>query len=554
MSRRIEIELTSERPDGTWTWRAAGARQPKGDIPAGIVPEGVSVGDVVKADADFTIDGIDILEVITSKRVRKQPELLEIVGSGRDEPAVTTQLVERKGRRRDRDRDWNGDRDGDGDRRRRRDRSRGDGDRDRGDRGDRRPRRERAPERPRPKRLRAGKAHRSQVLDALPAEHQPIAEQVLRGGIPAVREAIAKQNEQAKKENRPEIPQDQLVDLAEKLLPQLRAAEWRDRADAALAGIDEIDLRDLRSVIVAADSAGRDPEAMAIRDQIQEGLNRRVEIEHEQWIKDMGDELEAGRFIRVLRLTSRPPKAGTPIPVDISSRLITMLTERVTAELSQDLWSQTLDALAFSPIRSSITITVRPDEPSAELMETVKKVGSRLPEIAALFGLDPAALAAESRRSRPSRQGRNKSRSKERQGRKNDAKDTDSKDAKDESVTATAAEEPAATEPPTGDGPAETAATTPADTTPAATAEPTPTDEPTAEDAAAVADGPITEPAAVEEPAATEEPAAVEEAAATEEPAATEESTSADEPAAVDGGGTDAAADSEGSAEAGEQI
>lgn len=437
MSRRIEIELTSERPDGTWTWRAAGARQPKGDIPAGIVPDEASVGDVVKADADFTIDGIDILEVITSKRVRKQPELLELIGSGGDTPGVTTQLVERKGRRRDRDRDW--DRDGDGDRRRRRDRSGGDdrdrggrGDRgDRGERGDRRPRRERPPERPRAKRLRAGKAHRSEVLNALPPEHQPIAEQVLRGGIPAVREAIVKQNEQAKKENRPEIPQDQLVDLAEKLLPQLRAAEWRDRADAALAGIDEIDLRDLRSVIVAADSAGRDPEAMAIRDQIQEGLNRRVEIEHTQWIKDMGDELDAGRFIRVLRLTSRPPKAGTPIPVDISSRLITTLNERLTAELSQDLWSQTLDALAFSPIRSSITITARPEEPNADLMETVKKVGSRLPEIAVLFGLDPAALAAESRRSRSSRQGRGKPRSKDKSrqgGDRRESKDDSSKD------------------------------------------------------------------------------------------------------------------------------
>lgn len=448
MSRRIEIELTSERPDGTWTWRAAGARQPKGEIDAGIVPEGTSVGEIVKADADFTVDGIDILSIIVKKRVRKEPERIELLGSGEAVAGVTTQLVERKGRKRDRFRD--GDRDGEGDRRRRRDRSRADGDdrgraRDRGERAERRPRRERAPERPRPKRLRAGKAHRSKVLNALPPEHQPIAEQVLRGGIPAVREAIIKQNEQARKENRPEIPQDQLIDLAEKLLPQLRAAEWRDRADAALAGIDEIDLRDLRSVIVAADSAGRDPEAMAIRDQIQEGLNRRIEVEHEQWIKDMAEELEAGRFIRVLRLTSRPPKAGTPIPVDISSRLITVLTERVTPELSQDLWSQTLDALAFSPIRNSITLTARPAEPSAELLDTVRRVGSRLPEIAVLFGMDPEALAAESKRSRPSRQSRGRSRSKDK-GRGEDKREERSPEGDEQEATQPAepAEEPVA--------------------------------------------------------------------------------------------------------------
>ena len=34
---RIDIELTSSRPDGTWTWRAAGARQPKGVVSASVL-------------------------------------------------------------------------------------------------------------------------------------------------------------------------------------------------------------------------------------------------------------------------------------------------------------------------------------------------------------------------------------------------------------------------------------------------------------------------------------------------------------------------------------
>ena len=40
MSRRIEIELTSARPDGTWTWRAAGAQRPKGVLDGSILPAG----------------------------------------------------------------------------------------------------------------------------------------------------------------------------------------------------------------------------------------------------------------------------------------------------------------------------------------------------------------------------------------------------------------------------------------------------------------------------------------------------------------------------------
>ena len=51
MSRRIEIELTSSRPDGTWTWRAAGAREPKGVLDGSILPNGTKTGDVVKVSS-----------------------------------------------------------------------------------------------------------------------------------------------------------------------------------------------------------------------------------------------------------------------------------------------------------------------------------------------------------------------------------------------------------------------------------------------------------------------------------------------------------------------
>ena len=37
MSRRIDIELTSVREDGTWTWRAAGAKQPRGVVDSSVL-------------------------------------------------------------------------------------------------------------------------------------------------------------------------------------------------------------------------------------------------------------------------------------------------------------------------------------------------------------------------------------------------------------------------------------------------------------------------------------------------------------------------------------
>ena len=50
MSRRIEIELTSSREDGSWTWRAAGAREPRGTLESGILPASAKVGDVLRVE------------------------------------------------------------------------------------------------------------------------------------------------------------------------------------------------------------------------------------------------------------------------------------------------------------------------------------------------------------------------------------------------------------------------------------------------------------------------------------------------------------------------
>src|SRR4051794_38582326 len=111
MSRRIDIELTSARDDGTWTWRAAGAKQPKGFLDGKLLYEGAKTGDVVRAEADFEIEGITIIAVLPPKEKRSEPDRLEIVGSGRsDQPLVTSSLVPKNERRRDRDRD--GDRRG----------------------------------------------------------------------------------------------------------------------------------------------------------------------------------------------------------------------------------------------------------------------------------------------------------------------------------------------------------------------------------------------------------------------------------------------------------
>ena len=203
---RIEIELTSNRDDGSWTWRAAGAREPRGAVDATLLPDGVSVGDLLRAETEQFMDGIEITAVLAPKEGSGKPDLLEILGSGRNEPDVITTLAKkgRSGRREDRPR-----RDGDSRGRRRDDKKgssrrregverRGSSDKDRGGDfktsgkgGDRRRSRKgsggdnrRSPAKaaaPRPKRLRPRRKHLKAALAVLPDEMSLIGQHLARG-------------------------------------------------------------------------------------------------------------------------------------------------------------------------------------------------------------------------------------------------------------------------------------------------------------------------------------------------------------------------------------
>ncbi|TPW10475.1 MAG: hypothetical protein FD127_3719, partial [Acidimicrobiaceae bacterium] len=128
MSRRIEIELTSARPDGSWTWRAAGAREPKGVLDGALLPSGAKTGDVYRADAEMELEGMTISSVADPKAKATKGGLLELIPSNKPFEEVTQQLAKRE--RGDRPRGDRGDRPG-GDRQRR---DRPAGDRPRGDR------------------------------------------------------------------------------------------------------------------------------------------------------------------------------------------------------------------------------------------------------------------------------------------------------------------------------------------------------------------------------------------------------------------------------------
>lgn len=387
MGRRIDVELTSTRDDGTWTWRAAGAKQPKGDVAAVLLYDGAKVGDVVKVEADFHLDGIEIVEVFPPAAKKERTDLLELKTRPlRDDELVTTQRVSRKGR---------GER---GERR-------GGGRRDGGDR-DRRPRRDndrqgrsRQPERPKAKRLRPRRTHRDALLATTADEHKPIVEQLLKDGMPGVRAAIKKQNEDNVAAGRPEVEATPLLDIAEKNLAAARLAEWRDRADAALA-TEDLDLRDLRSVVVAGGDVARDQESRELVDQLKTLLDTRMESDHATWLADLRSAVHDRRVVRALRLSSRPVKAGAPLPVELANELAQQTSDSLSADTEDRRWATVLDALAYSPVRGAVTPAGRPETPGDELVGEVRRLSDRLPAIAELFGIDPASVSKSERRGR----------------------------------------------------------------------------------------------------------------------------------------------------------
>lgn len=521
MSRRIDIELTSALADGSWTWRAAGARKPNGVLDGSILPGGVKVGDELKVEMEQMLDGVEILSVVKGREKADRSDVIEILPSSEPFEAV----IETRARRSRPE--GRGDRDR-GDRPRRDNRNRNDrdgkdrdgksrdgrgggrsGDNRGGDsrdgdnrnREDRRPpRRDRphfeappeVPQRPKPKRLRPGKARRNALLADIPEEQRPIAE-LASQGMAAVRTRVKEENTKLEAAGQPTMPEAGVLKMAEELLPKLRVADWLDRAEAAQRQMEHLDLRDLRSVIAAGDDStiARDETARALNIELKAALVRRQEEELHLWIGDIEAALGVGRVIRALRLSSQPPKAGVMFPPDLARRLGEAATQSLQPTDSSDRWIAVLEAAAFSPVRSLVTPATAPEVVSDDLRATALRLGPALPQAAALLGVEVPAGAPQPKPLRPNPRQEPKHRAKK----TNEAKAE--RAPRDRPSSPSAATERTTTEP------------VPSDALPTGAA---PAEAPAAPDIAAediASDAPAAEAPAVEAPA-VEAPAAVE--------------------------------------------
>ena len=419
MARRIEVELTSKRDNGRWTWRAAGAKHPKGELDATLLYEGAKTGDIVRAEAEFEIEGILITAVLPPReKKRSEPERVQIVGPPRDQRGVISSVIAkseggRPGRggatgREDRGPREGGRRDGG---------SRGDDSRGVGTRrgesggrdqsagrpvGPRRPRPEneaagapRSPRRsrpeapaptPRPKKLNPGNAHRQAVLESLPPEQRPIAEQALRGGLPGVRHAVEAQNAELRAKGETEVSAQPLLAIAEQLLPRLKAADWRDRAEAAAKMLDDLSVRDLRSVVTGAETA-RDDEGRLLAGTLRQALERRLKEQRESWIAEIVAALEDGRLVRALRVSARAPDPGIRFPAELALRLSEAAGTAMAPDAPPDRWQALLEAVVESPVRRSVKPAGLPVDAPESVLQVARQASGKVPALAGLLGI-----------------------------------------------------------------------------------------------------------------------------------------------------------------------
>ena len=414
MSRRIDIELTSSQSDGSWTWRAAGAREPKGTVSAGVLPADAAVGSTLRVEVEQGLDGIEVLSVLGGRQRTEDSGRLELLASdSKFDPVIETRAKRARGERRGDDRPRR--RDGGGQRDRRGGRRDGDNAGGEGREGRRSGQRRgprftpppEVPQRPKPKRLRPGRTHRAEVLGAIAEDRRPIAEVALQG-MAAVRKRLREENKRISESGGTPMPEDSVLKMAEEMLPRLRVAEWRDRADAALRQLENLDLRDLRSVVAAADDpiVTRDTTTRELADRLRVALREKQEQELQLWFGDVDAALAVGRVVRALRLSSQPPKAGVVFPPAIATRLVDSTNATLTPLESAERWSAILEAAAFSPIRSLIKPMGRPDVVADDLLATITRLAPAIPQVAEMFGVEVPAGAQMPKPLRPTRPGR----------------------------------------------------------------------------------------------------------------------------------------------------
>ena len=399
MSRRIEIEITSLNGDVA-TWRAAGAKLPKGILNSSLIPGGPVVGNTYRADVEQYMEGIEILSVMapkTASPVDPRNERLELIPTVKSGPDVVVTYAP-KGRGGSRREGADTRREGGPSRREggpgRREsspgrRESGPGRRDGGsapsegaearEPSTRTERTKRPPRNP-IDRDASSSTPRNSLLATLSPEQLPVAEQLLRGGMPSVRAAVAEQNKNATAQGRPTIDATTIDRIAEELLGKTNLALWKDRAAGAIGAGRELRLRDLRAVVTSAKTVSLDEEARAQLKELQVSLTARLEHLRTQWTTKLDAAVESKNVKEALTLVARPPDMSTRVSAEIAAKVVAITSESLSAETDPTLWKEIVELTVDTSIRRNVKPLGIPNDESCKAV-AIHNAGA-IPEFA----------------------------------------------------------------------------------------------------------------------------------------------------------------------------
>ncbi len=364
------------------------------------------MGTVLRAEVETTLDGTTVTALLPPKTKARadvrSAERIELLGKPQRGPDVNVVFAGKSKRRRDDRSDGAGD-DGrrPGERRPRSDSragGRGDGaspargapargDSSRGDSTRKRAGAARPGGRENPRRLATSSTYRNAALAELKAEQLPVAEQLLRGGIPSVRQAIEEQNTRARAEQRPEVTPGPLLAMAEQLLPALNLATWKDRASVARAAGKDVPLRELRSIVASASTVTLDDEGSEMASALRTSLDQRVTALRERWVERINTALAEGRVVDAVRTSIKPPEPAARLSAELAVRLAEGAGQAMSADTPPDQWLALLDAVVESPVRRTVKPAGLPTDADENLLAAARKASGYVPQLARLMGI-----------------------------------------------------------------------------------------------------------------------------------------------------------------------
>jgi hypothetical protein len=175
--------------------------------------------------------------------------------------------------------------------------------------------------------------------------------------------------------------------MAEKLLPVINLATWKDRASVARAAGKDVPLRELRSIVASSSTVNLDEEGAEMATALRTSLTERITALRERWLDRIKSALDSGNVVDAVRASIRPPEPAARLTAELAVRLAEAAGQAMSAETPPAEWQELLAVVVDSPVRRTVKPAGIPVGADEELLAAARKASGYVPELARLIGI-----------------------------------------------------------------------------------------------------------------------------------------------------------------------